>query len=495
MARDAAGRHPSVNSTMRARAGYAASLLILVALLAMLGWSAQTRAFDPDEFQHVQMAWLIAIGQLPHRDFFEHHTPLYHMAIAPFLSDPRLTTSGDSAIGALVGLRWIGIGLCAVILTLTEVIGRHIGDRLAARCGTVILACMAIFALKGLEIRPDHLAACLLLGATIALLRAGAARNPLWLLALSGAFAMLGILTTQKLVFAVPGLAVTFMAVCWRRDGGFGKLLPNALAVVAGATLAAVPMLVWFASHGALGFFVTDNFLLGASWPRDMRPLVLTLSAMLRDETLLVLLFGLGIIALFARGWRAAMWPLAVIAPMISMVVLMPLFPVVQPQYLFLWLPYAAILGGIGAAFAIDRIGSTPALRTATASLVVGAVALHGVLAIKTQSTAYETEAFDKLSYVVEQTPPDAKVMRAWSAGTAFRQPAFFYFSLHPEIRGVVPQRDWLALEAGLRSGSIAPELVEMDDAMRAMPPGVVQALEDGWAPTGTGNLWRRKPR
>lgn len=180
---------------------------------------------------------------------------------------------------------------------------------------------------------------------------------------------------------------------------------------------------------------------------------------------------------------------------MFSLVALMPLFPVVQPQYLFLWLPYAAILGGIGAAFAINRIGTTPVLRAATATIIIGAVALHGGLAIKTQSTAYETEAFDKLRYVVEQTPPDAKVLRAWSPGMAFRRPAFFYFSLHPEIRGVVPQRDWLALEAGLRNGSIAPELVEMDKAMRAMPPGVVRALEDGWAPTGTSNLWRRKPR
>ena len=74
----------------------------------------------------------------------------------------------------------------------------------------------------------------------------------------------------------------------------------------------------------------------------------------------------------------------------------------------------------------------------------------------------------------------------------AFRRPAFFYFSLHPEIRSVVPQSEWRTLEPGLRSGRIAPELVEMDAAMRAMPPEIVRALEADWAPTGTGNLWRR---
>lgn len=471
------------------------SLLILLVLVALLSWSAQTRAFDPDEFQHLQMAWLVAIGQVPYRDFFEHHTPLYHFAVAPFLTDPKLTTDGTVAIRALIGLRLLGVGLCIVILMQTEWIARAVSDRLAARCAALILAASAIFVLKGLEIRPDQLAGCLMLGATLFLIGADKVRQPLWLFAASGAAAMLAVLTTQKLVFAVPGLAVTFLVIALRRQLTLAHIVRATLAVTVGATLAALPLLAWFAGHDALGAFFTDNFLLGASWPRDSRPLVLTLSAMLRDETLLVLLSGLGVIALFARGWRAAIWPLAVVAPMISMVVLMPLFPVVQPQYLFLWLPYAAILGGIGAAFAIDRIGSTRALRSVTAALIVGAIACHGALAIKTQSTAYETAAFDKLRYTVEKTPPDTKILRAWSPGMAFRRPAFFYFSLHPEIRAVVPQRDWAALETGLRNGRITPELVEMDDAMRAMPPGIVQALEHGWAPTGTGNIWRRKTR
>jgi hypothetical protein len=290
-------------------------------------------------------------------------------------------------------------------------------------------------------------------------------------------------------------LAITFAVIAVRRQMTAAIVVGAGLAVAGGAAIAALSLLIWFAQNDALDVFFTDNFLLGAHWPRDSRQLILTVSAMLRDETLLFLLSGLGMIALFARSWRAALWPLAVVAPMISMVVLMPLFPVVQPQYLFLWLPYAAILGGIGAAFAIDRIGRTPVLRALTASLIGGAIALHGVLAIKTQSTAYETEAFDKLRYTVEQTPADANILRAWSPGMAFRRPAFFYFSLNPEIRAVVPTRDWVALEAGLRNGRVAPELVEMDDAMRAMPPGIVRALEDGWGPTGTGNMWRRKAR
>ena len=40
-------------------------------------------AIDPDESQHLHVAWLIAQGQVPYRDFWEHHLPFFHYAMAP----------------------------------------------------------------------------------------------------------------------------------------------------------------------------------------------------------------------------------------------------------------------------------------------------------------------------------------------------------------------------------------------------------------------------
>ena len=124
-----------VTAAMASRAPVRLSVFLLVAaLLALLAWSAQTRAFDPDEFQHLQIAWLIGQGQIPHRDFFEHHTPLYHFAIAAWLTDARLTTDGDAAVGALIALRWLGIALCTVVIVQTYMIARRIADPPAALC-------------------------------------------------------------------------------------------------------------------------------------------------------------------------------------------------------------------------------------------------------------------------------------------------------------------------------------------------------------------------
>ena len=42
--------------------------------------------FDPDEFEHAHAAWSVWRGLLPYRDFFEHHTPWYYLALSPVLS-------------------------------------------------------------------------------------------------------------------------------------------------------------------------------------------------------------------------------------------------------------------------------------------------------------------------------------------------------------------------------------------------------------------------
>ena len=41
------------------------------------------RSIDPDESQHLHVAWLVAQGQVPYRDFWEHHLPFFHYASRP----------------------------------------------------------------------------------------------------------------------------------------------------------------------------------------------------------------------------------------------------------------------------------------------------------------------------------------------------------------------------------------------------------------------------
>ena len=49
------------------------------------------RSIDPDESQHLHVAWLVAQGQVPYRDFWEHHLPLFHYGVAPLTAVARRT--------------------------------------------------------------------------------------------------------------------------------------------------------------------------------------------------------------------------------------------------------------------------------------------------------------------------------------------------------------------------------------------------------------------
>lgn len=55
-------------------------ILILVAFLIRIP-ILKIRYFDPDEFQHLHGARQIYYGDIPYRDYFDHHTPLLHFIL------------------------------------------------------------------------------------------------------------------------------------------------------------------------------------------------------------------------------------------------------------------------------------------------------------------------------------------------------------------------------------------------------------------------------
>src|SRR3954470_19789415 len=68
----------------------AAAILLGWAGLIALGYFARLNfGQEDDELQHLHMAWRIGQGDLPYRDFFELHPPLWHVAMAPVVRDLR----------------------------------------------------------------------------------------------------------------------------------------------------------------------------------------------------------------------------------------------------------------------------------------------------------------------------------------------------------------------------------------------------------------------
>lgn len=167
--------------------------LLAAGLFLLLGTLAVPRlAFDDDEFQHAHVAWLIARGEVPHRDFFEHHLPLYHIALAPF-------TLGDIHPDRILLFRFFSVVIATgTLLSLARAARLWTGSESAA-----VLAWLAfspIFFVKSVEVRPEGL--CMLFAA-IALVLLGRKTPRVFIAGLLAGAMVSG---SQKFVFLSGGL-------------------------------------------------------------------------------------------------------------------------------------------------------------------------------------------------------------------------------------------------------------------------------------------------
>jgi hypothetical protein len=260
--------------------------LLLPLLLA--GLLSQRVAFDDDEFQHAHMAWLIARGEVPHRDFFEHHLPLYHLVLAPFtLGNPgpeRLPLLRGISVLLLVG----AVGLGGMLLRL----------RTGARQPAVLawMVCSPIFLIKMIEVRPEGF--CLCLGVACACLLSTA--KPRHLLAgfLAGAMVM----GSQKFVFLAAGL----FALCLWESRGRG-----ALRFALGGMIAPLGVLAYLVFGGAFPEAWQQLVVMNLAWKEHFSPTMYGYRLWSHSAPLVVLAVAGLLLAGKGPGLRAALCLLA----------------------------------------------------------------------------------------------------------------------------------------------------------------------------------------
>lgn len=455
------------------------------------------RAWDADEFEHLQFTWLLSEGRTPYRDFFEHHTPVYHLLTAPYFDLIRDGPPG-LMLTAAFGLRVLSTLFTAltayVVFAMTR---RAAGSGTAIMAVALLLSCSFVLE-KGIEVRPDALATLLLVVAAYAIARglcdAPTVEERLAWAALAG-FAIGGsIMTSQKGIFPALGLAAALGILGTRRHGR-GFTFAFAAVALAGTIIAILPVLWLFATRGALGDFFQNNVVLVILWPRDFaaegwRWLALAMA----KDTVFMLLAATGFVLLARRLPRRPQTGLgtivvmAVAASAIGFVVL----PIAQRQYLFMTAPFAAMGAAVAAGWIAERLARTsrPWLVGVFPVLIIFYFAFHAGLAIGHPDRV----AIAKLDHVLHHTDPTDTVLTGWSPGVAFRRPAFFYGFPHQEVRTFIPYEMVEALAADLRSGRVAPALVDMDADLQAMPDILTSAIRDLYEPTGISTLWRRKP-
>ena len=213
---------------------------------------AQTRFLTIDEFQWGHATWLVANGEVPYRDFYEHHLPLGYTLHAP-LYDPTASFANNTlrfrevafayVLGALACLAWAS--------WRTHRSGPEVWLTLA------IVPATGFGLMSSIEYRGDNWSAFTLI-ACLALIEAGQKTRSRSLAAVAGVLFVLAIGMTQK-ILVLGGGAVLLMWIggLWAtrpalrsRIGAFRIERPWAFA--AGAALLGFVMLVTGLNLGLL---------------------------------------------------------------------------------------------------------------------------------------------------------------------------------------------------------------------------------------------------
>lgn len=111
-----------------------ASVLIILSL-------AFTLRLDWDELEHLRSAWLIGQGQLPYRDFWQHHTPALWLAMLPLV---RILPESVEAVYALRAIATL-LTLCTLAVSAwgARMIAPWLSFGVAAMCAGLVYACGA----------------------------------------------------------------------------------------------------------------------------------------------------------------------------------------------------------------------------------------------------------------------------------------------------------------------------------------------------------------
>jgi hypothetical protein len=206
---------------------------------------SQQRFFTIDEYQFGHATWLVSQGEVPYRDFYEHHFPLSYVVHAPLL---KRDGSFDEKALRLRGVAFAYLVVASAALALGTVVATR--SPLLALLSAVLPLGFGFSLMSEMEYRADNFGAALLL-CFLSLLEANRRWRRRAVAAVCGALLAASVLMTQKMVYFGGGsLSLMLAADFLRRRRPVAPLVahPLALVLAAGGLLLACA-----AAAGALG--------------------------------------------------------------------------------------------------------------------------------------------------------------------------------------------------------------------------------------------------
>src|SRR5215831_4152264 len=326
---------------------------------------------DPDESQHLHAAWLVGQGRVPYRDFWEHHMPLLHYALAPVT---RAVPEGPAIY--FVGRALMSLAAGAA-LALVCLLGRRLGPEVGV-AAVILLGVQWRFLQHGTAVRPDGPALLAWLGAlsmlvrwrerggTRALVAAGFWLGVVAALTPKAAFVALGavLVVVAASIGPAPAAARIARALAWL---ALGLSIPLSILVIAlGVTGGA----------GTLSSFMRDVIWTNLGFPDFIK------QTPIGGEGVGFALLALAGVAMTFRehGWRALQHPvhgpLLIPAAVVAVILALPTTPAV---YTYTWLPVvavASIYAGRALVMCLGRWGLREDRRAAAMAIAALAAAI-----------------------------------------------------------------------------------------------------------------------
>lgn len=299
----------------------------------------RSREIDPDEFEHLHAAYMVSRGDVPYRDFFEHHGPLLYYGLQPLFW----------GLGPELSVLWVARLVMLSCSLLTLALTARIASRLcgppAGLVAATLLAWTTIFHAKGIELRPD-VPAALLVVLAFWLSLGDPERSATWRRWLAiGLISGVATLFTQKSIVPIAGLALGGIL----REIHLGSAKRGGIVLLG---MAAGGGLMWGAAVAAFGAadsgraFIESAVVRLFVWPLHSRTWDQLRPTLIADLTLWAVALVETVItfreARQAETWHTGRGSLTIAA--LFSVVALAWSKATYPQFYLLWFPLLAAL-------------------------------------------------------------------------------------------------------------------------------------------------------
>jgi hypothetical protein len=214
------------------------------------------KPFNPDELQHLHIAWIIANGDILYRDFWEHHGPLYSLLNGAliYLTDP------EPSVRILFLSRFFGAAVIGGVMAITWRLARQLSlSSFGALLAIAVCSSIYFVQNKGVEMRPDSLQA-LFWTSGLYLLICNQSQGNLRRAIFAGALFALAILSNAKAGIGPVFVGIYYLTGKWLCRLDWADIWRDIGGMTIGACIAVTPFLVYFWANGAAVDFLYYNF-------------------------------------------------------------------------------------------------------------------------------------------------------------------------------------------------------------------------------------------